>query len=83
MEASCRALVGRESRDIAEQNGVAVGLRLGDEVGAEIGRGTGLVLDDDRLADQLGHLGADETARRNRLPPPAGYGTIRWIGLLG
>ena len=64
------ALVGREGRDVAEQDGVAVRLRLGDEVRAEIGRGARLVLDHDRLADQLLHLLPDEA--REEVGPAAG-----------
>ena len=54
------ARIGGIGRDITEQHGVAVGRRFGDEIGAEIGRRTRLVLDHDRLADELGHFLSDQ-----------------------
>ena len=41
----------RKRGDVHQQQGVAVGLCLGDGVGPEIARRAGLVLDHDRLAD--------------------------------
>jgi len=61
--------IGRIRRDIAEQHGIAVGRRLGDEIGAEIGRRARLVLDHDRLADEFGHLLSDEP--REEISPAA------------
>jgi len=47
-------------RDGAHKNGVAVGCRAGDRGRAEVAAGSGAVLDDDGLAQQLAHLLADE-----------------------
>ena len=52
--------IGGISRDIAEQHGVAVRRRFGDEIGAEIGRRARLVLDHDWLAHELGHFLSDQ-----------------------
>jgi hypothetical protein len=52
--------IGRKGRDVAQQDGVAVGRRLGDELGADICRRARLVLDHDRLADDVRHFGADQ-----------------------
>jgi hypothetical protein len=58
--------IGRIGRDVAEQHRVAVRRRLGDEIGAQIGRCAGLVLDDDRLAHKLRHLLSDEPREKIR-----------------
>jgi len=42
-----------------EQHGVAIRWCFGDEIGAEIGRRARLVLDHDRLANELGHFLSD------------------------
>ena len=42
-----------------EQDGVAVGLRLGDEVGADASIAAGPVVDDDRLPQALMHAGRE------------------------
>jgi hypothetical protein len=51
--------IGGIGCDIAEQHGVAVRWCFGDEIGAEIGRRARLVLDHDRLANELGHFLSD------------------------
>ena len=65
--------VDRERRDVAEQQRVAVGRRLGDGVGADHAARAGAVVDDDRLAERLGQrllhdarIEIDRAARRER-----------------
>ena len=79
--------IGRICRDVAKQHGIAVGRRLGDEIGAEIGRRAGLVLDHDRLAGKFGHLLPDEP-REEISPAARGIRNDQmnrpgWIGLCG
>src|SRR5215211_322912 len=62
--------VGRIGRDITEQDRIAIRRRPGDGLGAEIRRRARLILDDDRLANDFGHLGADQTGEE--VGPAAG-----------
>ena len=48
--------IDRLRADRSHQQRVAVGRRLGDEVGAEVAAGAGLVLDDEGLAERLAEL---------------------------
>src|SRR5438309_5597153 len=54
-----------------QTDGVAVGRRLGDRIGADDAARAGLVLDEYRLADGLGHLGGDDA--REHIGCPAGW----------
>jgi hypothetical protein len=51
--------VDREHADRADQEGVAVGVGLGDELGGDGAVGTGLVLDHRGLAEEFLELRAD------------------------
>jgi hypothetical protein len=53
---------------VDQQQGVAILLGLGDQVGADIAAGAGLVLDHDRLADGVLQLRADEARQDVRGP---------------
>ena len=55
-----QALVGGEDAVVAHQQRVAVGRRMGDRIGRDIAAGAGPVLDDERHAEQLLHLLADD-----------------------
>ena len=48
----------RVTADVAQQHGIAVGRRLGDVVGGDRAARAGTVLDDKRLAEVVGELGA-------------------------
>jgi hypothetical protein len=50
----------RDRRRVREHQGVAVGRRLHDVEPADAAAGAGLVVDDDRLAELLGELLADD-----------------------
>ena len=56
--------------DGVQPDGVAVGRRLGDRVGADIAARTGAILDDELLAGHLGQLARDDA--RERVGRPAG-----------
>ena len=63
-------LVGDGGADRAQQQRVAVGRRLGHQLGADIAAGTGLVVDDHLLAPRLGevlrHDAAQQVGRSGR-----------------
>ena len=64
--------VDRERGDVAEQQRVAVGRRLRDELGADHAARAGLVLDDDRAGRAPPTAAAARRARRSRRRRPAG-----------
>ena len=68
--------------DVDHQQRIAVGLRVGDLLRADIAAGAGLVLDQDGLAPHRGQLLPDGRARTSEVPPGA-KGTMMRIGLAG
>ena len=74
--------VDRLRADRSHQQRVAVGRRLGDEVGAEVAAGAGLVLDDEGLAEGLAELGR-ERARQDVGRAAGANGTTMRTGLVG
>ena len=74
-----------QAAEVGEQQRVAVGRALRDEIGADVAVRAGLVLDDHRLAPDLGELRAD--LAREDVGGAAGRvrhdeaDRLRWIGL--
>ena len=65
-----------------EQERVAVGRRLGRDVGADIAGGATAIVDDDRLS-QLRRKRLVRMRATTSVPPPGGYGTMNLIGFDG
>ncbi len=75
--------IDRLRADRSHQQRVAVGRRLGDEIGAQVAAGAGLVLDDEALAEGLGELGRERAGEDVGRAAPGLKGTTMRTGLLG